>query len=109
MIVVMPDAMLTEHTQRAREVVFARLRIRPADTPRARVVAVVLAPLDVERGVADPPPASLERQLLYLQANRIARCARRTTHTVALAVHKPVGLTRIEALVALRRAAQGWW
>ena len=24
------------------------------------------------------------------------------------AVHKPVGLTRIEALVALRRAAQGW-
>ena len=44
-----------------------------------------------------------------------AACTRRTAHTVAITVHQPVGLTRIEALGALLASgfetlfSGAWW
>ena len=99
-VVVVAGAVLAEHAERAVEVVLARHGRRPADAPRAVTVVVVVAALHVDRGVARAPPAGLDWQVLDLQADRVARRARRADDAVALAMHQPVGLAREEALVA---------
>ena len=74
----------------------------PADAAGALVGTMVVALPDIDRSAADPPPASLQWQILHPQSDRVTSSTWWTTHAVALIVHQSIGPARVEALVALR-------